>query len=716
MKKYKYKVSGLDCAACAAGVERKIAEQEGLHNVSLNFASETLTFEADDSLENPLEKVEEIIKKSGHTCEISPAVKGSEKKHSSEHSHDHEHEHSHEHSHEHGSGDIKKSLILICVSAVFLVLGFMPFFEGTVSNVLLIISAAVCGFPVLIEAFHSLMARRADENLLVAIAVIAAFIIGEYKEAASVIMFFSVGELLEDYAVSRSRRSIAALSQIRPDKANILLPGGEIRTVSAEEIKIGDTIKILPFERFPVDCEVIDGITQVDCSPVTGESLPVEVTAGKTVLSGCINQTGEVIAKAAATSENSAASRIIDMVESAASRKGKAEKTVTKLAVYYTPTVIALAAALALLPPLFGMGSLSMWVQRSLVFLVASCPCALVLSVPLGFFAGIGGASKRGILVKGGTFVELVSKAKAVVFDKTGTLTCEENEIESVRCAEGFTQEDVLRYASYGEHFSVHPLAECVRRAYTEIDEKKISGFEEIPGNGTKINLDGEEIICGSRRFLENSGIDTSSLGEAGAQIFVGVSGKAAGAINIESKLREDSAEAIRQLKALGIKHIAMLTGDHEDAAKSVADRLGIDEYYAGLLPEDKLSILEKIKSESGITIFAGDGINDAPVLACAHAGAAMGLGSDAAIEAGDLVLMGSKPSSIATAISLFRKTMSIVHFNIWFALGVKAIVLILGAFGLASMWMAVFADVGVALIAIANSARLINGKTPEIK
>lgn len=708
MKKYKYKVSGLDCAACAAGVEKKIAEREGLHNVSLNFANETLTFEADETIENPEKEVDEIIRKSGHACEIAPVIKGKDNKKSSEHSH--------EHSHEHGSDDIKKSLILICVSAVFLILGFMPFFEGTVSNIFLIACAVICGFPVLIEAFHSLMAKRADENLLVAIAVIAAFIIGEYKEAASVIMFFSVGELLEDYAVSRSRRSIAALSQIRPDKANMLLPDGGIKTVAAEEIKIGDMIKILPFERFPVDCEIIEGATQVDCSPVTGESLPVEVTAGKTVLSGCINQTGEVTAKAVATSENSAASRIIDMVETAASRKGKAEKTVTKLAVYYTPTVIILAVALALLPPLFGMGSLSMWVQRALVFLVASCPCALVLSVPLGFFAGIGGASKRGILVKGGTFVELVAKAKAVVFDKTGTLTCEENEIERVRCAEGFTEKDVLRYASYGEHFSVHPLAECVRRAYTDIDEKKISGFEEIPGNGTKINLDGEEVICGSRRFLENSGIDTSSLGEEGAQIFVGVSGKVAGALNIESKLREDSADAVRQLKALGIKRIAMLTGDHEDAAKSVAERLGIEEYYAGLLPEDKLAILEKIKSESGVTIFAGDGINDAPVLACAHAGAAMGLGSDAAIEAGDLVLMGSKPSSIATAIALFRKTMSIVHFNIWFALGVKAIVLILGAFGLASMWMAVFADVGVALIAIANSARLINGKTPEIK
>lgn len=715
MKKYKLKVTGLDCAACAAGVERKISQEEGLHNVSLNFASEILTFEADDKVEDPRGKVEEIIKKAGHSCEIFPAGKDEEKG-PSEKAGGKDEKHSRSHDHEHGSESIKKSPILICVSAVFLVLGFLPFFEGAVSNVLLVISAAVCGFPVLVEAFHSLLARRADENLLVAIAVVAAFIIGEYKEAASVIMFFSVGELLEDFAVSRSRRSIAALSQIRPDKANLLTESGEMKTVSAQDVKIGDTIKVLPFERFPVDCEITGGATQVDCSPVTGESLPIEVTAGKTVLSGCINQTGEVTARAIATSENSAASRIIDMVESAAGRKGKAEKTVTKLAVYYTPTVIALAAALALLPPLFGMGSLSMWVQRALVFLVASCPCALVLSVPLGFFAGIGGASKRGILVKGGTFVELVSKAKAVVFDKTGTLTCEENEIENVRCAEGFTREDVLRYASYGEHFSVHPLADCVRKAYRDIDEKKISGFEEIPGNGTKINLEGEEVLCGSRRFLENSGIDTGPLGEEGAQIFVGVSGKLVGALNIESKLREDSAEAVRQLKALGVKRIAMLTGDHEDAAKSVAERLGIDEYYAGLLPEDKLEILEKIKSESGITIFVGDGINDAPVLACAHAGAAMGLGSDAAIEAGDLVLMGSKPSSLATAIAFFRKTMSIVHFNIWFALGVKAAVLILGAFGLASMWMAVFADVGVALIAIANSARLISGKTPEIR
>lgn len=707
MKKYKMKVSGLDCAACAAGLEKKIAETKGLHNVSLNFANETLTFEADDDADSPEESVRELIEKAGHSCEIVKRGRGKNNKKASE-------EH-HGHSHEHGAEDVRKSLILICVSAVFLVLGFMPFFEGTVSNVLLVISAVICGFPVLVEAFHSLLSKRADENLLVAIAVVAAFIIGEYKEAASVIMFFSVGELLEEYAVSRSRRSIAALSQIRPDKANLLMADGEIKTVAAEEINIGDTIKVLPFERFPVDCEIIGGVTQVDCSPVTGESLPVEVSEGKTVLSGCINQTGEVTARAAATSENSAASRIIDMVESAAGRKGKAEKTVTKLAVYYTPTVIGLAAALALLPPLFGMGSLSMWIQRALVFLVASCPCALVLSVPLGFFAGIGGASKRGILVKGGTFVELVAKAKAVVFDKTGTLTCEENEIENVRCAEGFTREDVLRFASYGEHFSVHPLAECVRRAYTEIDEKRISDFEEIPGNGTRINLDGEEVICGSRRFLESSGIDTSPLGEEGAQIFVGVSGKAIGALNVESKLREDSAEAVRELKALGIKRIAMLTGDHEEAAKSVAERLGIDEYYAGLLPEDKLEILEKIKSESGVTVFAGDGINDAPVLACAHAGAAMGLGSDAAIEAGDLVLMGSKPSSLATAVALFRKTMGIVRFNIWFALGVKAAVLILGAFGLASMWMAVFADVGVALIAIANSARLISGKTPKI-
>lgn len=691
MKKFKYSITGIDCPVCAGRVEEKIAAEEDLCNVSLNFTAETLTLEAKH---DPLDRIREIAEKAEHGCKIEPMDKPKK-----------------EEEEEDEKGEIKRAIILICVSSVLFFFGVMPFVPPVIADILLVLSAVICGIPIFKEAFESVKRKRLDETFLMALAVAAAIIIGEFSEAAAVILFFSIGELLEDYAVARSKKSISALSEIRPDKANLLSENGEFVTVNAENVKVGDVIKVLPFERFPVDCEITGGVSQADCSPVTGESLPVEIFAGKKVLSGCINKTGEVTARALAESGQSAASRIIEMVESAAEKKGKAEKVITKFAVYYTPVIVALAAALAFLPPFFGAGSLSMWIGRSLVFLVASCPCALVLSVPLGFFAGIGGASKRGILVKGGNFVENVSKAKAVVFDKTGTLTSDENEIEKIRCAEGFTPDQVLEYAAYGEHFSTHPLSECVKSAYGGVDEKRISDFEEIPGNGTKALVDGERVICGSRRFLESEGISAAELGDGDAQIFVAVSGKAIGALNIESKLREDSQEAVTNLKKLGIQRIVMLTGDNRQAAKGVAEKLGIDEYYAELLPEDKLSILEKIKAESGETIFVGDGINDAPVLASAHAGAAMGLGSDAAIEAGDLILMGSRPSAVPAAIALFRKTMGIVNFNIWFALAFKAAVLVLGALGLASMWMAVFADVGVALIAIANSVRLIGGK-----
>ena len=618
------------------------------------------------------------------------------------------------HDHHSHSGGGKKSLwpvVSLIIAAVLMAAGFiLRLFDSLtefVSNISFAAAAVLAGYPVLIDGIRALLKLRLDEHLLVSIAVIAACIIGEFPEAAVVTIFFQVGEMFEEFAVNRSKKSIAALTEIRPDTANVMENGTLVKK-RAEEIAIGTVITVLPFERVPLDGTVRSGQSSLDASAITGESIPIEASAGTQSLSGMINGSGTLEIEVTNSYGDSAASRIIDMVENAASRKASAERTVSKFARIYTPAVVAAAVLLAVIPSLI-TGNWGEWIHRSLIFLVASCPCALVLSVPLSFFAGIGAASKRGILVKGGEFIEKLSKADTVVFDKTGTLTTGELSVNKVTPAPGHTEEETLQYAAGCEYYSNHPIAKAIVAAYGKTDEAAIADFQETPGHGASAHVLGKKVLCGGKAMMERSGLDISALPPA--QVYVCVAGELIGAVQVSGTVRDDAAQTVRELKQLGVKHVVMLTGDNENAAVQTAQACGITEYRAGLLPEDKVTALEELRQGSAGTVFVGDGINDAPVLATADVGVAMGLGTDAAIEAGDIVLTNNRPSRLAEAIRLFRRTIGIVKFNIAFALIVKMAVLLLGALGLASMWAAVFADVGVSVLAVLNASRILRVK-----
>ncbi len=618
------------------------------------------------------------------------------------------------HDHHSHSGGGKKSLwpvVSLIIAAVLMAAGFiLRLFDSLpefVSNISFAAAAVLAGYPVLIDGIRALLKLRLDEHLLVSIAVIAACIIGEFPEAAVVTIFFQVGEMFEEFAVNRSKKSIAALTEIRPDTANVMENGTLVKK-RAEEIAIGTVITVLPFERVPLDGTVRSGQSSLDASAITGESIPIEASAGTQSLSGMINGSGTLEIEVTNSYGDSAASRIIDMVENAASRKASAERTVSKFARIYTPAVVAAAVLLAVIPSLI-TGNWGEWIHRSLIFLVASCPCALVLSVPLSFFAGIGAASKRGILVKGGEFIEKLSKADTVVFDKTGTLTTGELAVSRVIPAPGHTEEETLQYAAGCEYYSNHPIAKAIVAAYGKTDEAAIADFQETPGHGASAQVLGKKVLCGGKAMMERSGLDISALPPA--QVYVCVAGELIGAVQVSGTVRDDAAQTVRELKQLGVKHVVMLTGDNENAAAQTAQACGITEYRAGLLPEDKVTALEELRQGSAGTVFVGDGINDAPVLATADVGVAMGLGTDAAIEAGDIVLTNNRPSRLAEAIRLFRRTIGIVKFNIAFALIVKMAVLLLGALGLASMWAAVFADVGVSVLAVLNASRILRVK-----
>lgn len=619
----------------------------------------------------------------------------------------------HEHHHHHDDSG-KKSLwpvVSLIIAAVLMAAGFiLRLFDPIptfIPNIAFVAAAVLAGYPVLIEGGRDLLKLRLDEHLLVSIAVIAACIIGEFPEAAAVTIFFQVGEMFEEFAVNRSKKSIAALTEIRPDTVHVTENDALVQK-RAEEITIGTVITVLPFERVPLDGTVRSGQSSLDASAITGESIPLDAAAGTKALSGMINGSGTLEIEVTNSYGDSAASRIIDMVENAASRKATAERTVSKFARIYTPVIVVAAILLAVIPSLI-TGDWSEWIHRSLIFLVASCPCALVLSVPLSFFAGIGAASKKGILVKGGEFIEKLSKADTVVFDKTGTLTTGELSVSGVTPAPGHTEEEVLRYAAGCEYYSNHPIAKAIVAAYGETDESAVSDFQETPGNGTTARVLGREVLCGGKNMMIQRRIDLSAL--PAAQVYVCVDGELTGAIQVSSTVRDDSAQAVRELKQLGVKHVVMLTGDNEKAAAQTAQACGITEYRASLLPGDKVSALEELKTDSAGTVFVGDGINDAPVLATADVGVAMGLGTDAAIEAGDIVLTNNRPCRLADAIRLFRRTMGIVKFNIAFALIIKAAVLLLGALGFATMWAAVFADVGVSVLAVLNASRILQVK-----
>ncbi|WP_295580186.1 heavy metal translocating P-type ATPase [uncultured Oscillibacter sp.] len=619
----------------------------------------------------------------------------------------------------------KTMLWRILTAAVLLIAAKLLPLEGPAAAACFLAPYAVIGWDVLWRAVRNIAHGQVfDENFLMALATVGAFATGEYAEAVFVMLFYQVGELFQDYAVGRSRQSIAALMDIRPDVANLEGPDGRLQEVDPEDVAVGAVVVVKPGERVPLDGVVVAGNSALDTAALTGESVPRDVNPGDAVISGCVNQSGLLRIQVTRPCSESTVSKILDLVENAGEKKAASENFITRFARYYTPCVVAAAAALFLLPsalltllpetPAFLAGTVwTDWLHRALIFLVISCPCALVISVPLSFFGGIGGASKCGILVKGGNFLEALARTETVVFDKTGTLTQGTFSVTAVHPEEAFTPEQLLEYAALAEQYSDHPISLSLKAACkTPMDPGRVTNVEEIAGHGVCAGVDGRRVCVGNSRLMERQNANWLPCELPGTIVHVTVDGFYAGHIVISDLPKEDARAAVADLKANGVKRTVMLTGDADAVAKSVAAELGVDEYHAELLPADKVDWTEKLlasKSQGSKLAFVGDGINDAPVLTRADIGIAMGaLGSDAAIEAADIVLMDDKPSKIATAMRISRKTLRIVHQNIWFALGVKFAVLILGALGYASMWAAVFADVGVAFLAILNATRCL--------
>ena len=610
----------------------------------------------------------------------------------------------------------KKKLIRILISAVLLialiVLGNrLPDF-WYVKAILFFIPYIIIGWDILWKAVRGLFsAQFLDENFLMSIASVGAFIIGEYPEAVAVMLFYQVGTLFEEYAVGRSRKSIAALMDIRPDFA-YLERDGEIQEVDPDEVAIGDIIVIRAGEKIPLDGIIIEGETTVDTSALTGESLPRDLVAGDAVVSGTVNLSGRLRVRVTQVFGESTVSKILDLVENASAKKAKTENFISKFARFYTPIVVISALVLAIVPSLI-TGEWSVWVYRALSFLVTSCPCALVISVPLSFFGGIGAASKKGILVKGGNYMEALSRLETVVFDKTGTLTKGTFRVTAVYPAKDTEKETLLEYAALAESNTHHPIGKSIEEAYAKpIDESRIASVTELAGKGISAVIDGKSVLIGGEKLMRDEKIDHIPVSDIGTAVYVALDGKFLGSLVISDEEKADAKEAISSLRALGVRKTVMLTGDNEAVGKAVATALGLDEVYAGLLPADKVEKVERLlaeKSEKSVLAFVGDGINDAPVLSRADLGIAMGaMGSDAAVEASDIVLMDDKPSKIASAVHIAKRTMRIVYSNIIFAIAVKILVLLLVAVGLVGMWAAVFADVGVSVLAILNAMRVL--------
>lgn len=581
---------------------------------------------------------------------------------------------------------------------------------------LFIISYIIVGGDVVKRAVKNIFKGQVfNENFLMSIATIGAFFIGEYPEGVAVMLFYQVGELFQSYAVGKSRKSIASLMDIRPDYANVK-KGDELVKVDPDEVQIGDIIVIKAGEKIPLDGKVIEGSSMIDTSALTGESVPREVEVGSDILSGCININGVITAEVTKEFGESTVSKILDLVENASSKKSNSEQFITKFARYYTPVVVIIAVFLAIIPPLVIDGAtFSDWIYRALAFLVVSCPCALVISIPLSFFGGIGGASKKGVLVKGSNYLEALAETEIVVFDKTGTLTKGVFNVQEIH-PEGVSKEELLELTAHAESYSNHPISLSLKRAYSkEIDNGRISDVEEISGHGVIATVDGKKVMVGNIKLMKMMDIPYFKRELIGTIVHVAVNNKYIGYIVIADEVKEDSAQAIKELKAANIKQTVMLTGDNKSIGSKVAKELGLDKVYAELLPADKVEKLEELfsqKSKKGKLAFIGDGINDAPVLARADIGIAMGgLGSDAAIEAADVVIMTDEPSKIATTMKISKKTLKIAHQNIVFAIGIKIIVLILSAFGITTMWAAIFADVGVTIIAVLNAFRALNVK-----
>lgn len=620
-----------------------------------------------------------------------------------------EHDHNHHHSDEQENN--KLAIAKLVISIVIFVTATI--LHPTGLNRLLIYFSAylIAGGDVVLKAIkHILKGKVFDENFLMVLATVGALAIGEYPEAVMVMVLYQIGEMLQDYAVEKSKKSISSLMNIRPDYANIVV-NSELIKKNPEDVKIGDTIVVKTGEKIPLDGIVINGHASIDTSALTGESVPKCLKTGDNAVSGCINTNGVLTIKVEKEFGESTVSKILELVEHASSKKAKAENFITKFARYYTPAVVFGAVALAILPPLFIQGAqFSTWLQRALTFLVISCPCALVISVPLGFFAGIGGASRNGILIKGACYIEALSKPYTVVFDKTGTLTKGTFAITSINPVKNITTDYLLKVSAYAENYSNHPIASSIKNAFAEkIDKDLINNVEEIAGNGVKATVNGKEILAGNCKLMKMFNIAYIEAENIGVSIYIAENGKFIGSITISDELKSDSKLAIEKLNKK-VKQTVMLTGDSKTPAEHVAKELGIKKVYSELLPSQKVEKLEElIEAKQGSVIFVGDGINDAPVLTRADVGIAMGgLGSDSAIEASDVVIMTDEPSKVSKVISIAHKTMTIVKENIAFALGIKALFLILGAFGFVTMWGAVFADVGVTLIAVINSLRAL--------
>lgn len=616
---------------------------------------------------------------------------------------------------------MKKRGIKIIISAILFVLALViPFSNEWINNGLFIISYLVVGFEILKKAVRNIFRGKVfDENFLMAVATIGAFAIGEFPEAVAVMLFYQVGELFQSYAVDKSRKSIASLMDIRPDYANIE-KDGKIEKVDPDEVKIGDIIIVKTGEKIPLDGVVVEGRSSLDTMALTGESVPRVVKTEDEVLSGCINKDGLLKIRVTKEFGESTVSRILDLVENASSKKSKSENFITKFAKYYTPTVVIIAVLLAFIPPIIlkDFSTFSVWLYRALSFLVVSCPCALVISIPLSFFGGIGGASKMGILIKGSNYLEALANTETVVFDKTGTLTEGIFEVQDIY-AEGIEKDELLRIVAHAENYSNHPIAKSVKKAYNkEIDEKIIKNPQELSGKGIWAKIDEKDILVGNEKLMLEEKIDFKKCDEVGTILYVAIDKKYVGYVLIADKIKQDSSKTIRELKAMNIKETVMLTGDKKEVGEYVAKKLNMDKVYTELLPDGKVEKVEELlkqKSEKGKLVFVGDGINDAPVLTISDIGVAMGgLGSDAAIEAADIVIMTDETSKISKAINLSKKTMRIVHENIIFAIFVKIAVLVLTAFGASTMWEAVFADVGVSVIAIINALRMLNIKKFE--
>ena len=700
-----YSLDQLDCAACAAKMEEAASQVPGVEELRINFLTKTMSLTAsEDHFEQVAQNVMAACQRVEPECRVCE-VKQDTAAH---------HDHGHAHGHDHEEGEEHHSLALIGVGAVLFVTGLLlP--EGLWRWVALIAAYVVAGGEVLLRAVKNILRGQVfDENFLMAVASLGAMLMGEATEAVAVMLFYQIGEWFQDRAVDKSRASIAQLMDIRPDHANHVLADGSVEVVPPQSLKAGDILLVKPGERIPLDGIILEGTSTLNTSALTGESIPRDVAEGDTVLSGCVNQTGVLRLRATGAYESSTVARILRLVEDSGERKASTERFITRFARWYTPAVCLAALLLALVPPLF-VGEWTEWIKRALTFLVISCPCALVISVPLTFFGGVGGASRRGVLIKGANYLEQLAKTDIAVFDKTGTLTRGTFEVTAIHPNQ-ITEEELLELAALAESYSDHPISASLRAAWNRaLDKNRVTDVQEIAGRGIHALVDGRPVYAGNERLMADVHVESRPCHRQGTIVHVALDGVYMGHIVIADRVKEGSAEAIAELKALGVARTVMLTGDQSAVAQSVAKELGVDEVHAELLPGDKVEQVERLmkqKPEGAMLAFVGDGINDAPVLRRADLGIAMGgVGSDAAIEAADIVLMDDDPRKLPCAIRIARRTLRIAKQNIIFALSVKAIILVMGAMGLANMWLAVFADVGVSFLAILNAMRAMRAK-----